>query len=74
MAFLSFWTEYERRNGRFPVSLFITTNLDETGMVDLLGAAVWSRLLEMCPRGYIVELTGLDDYRRIKSGRFSPDK
>jgi hypothetical protein len=61
---------YQRQqNGRFPVSLFITTNLDEAGCKELLGEAVWSRLLEMCPRGYILEVTGLDDYRPVKSGR-----
>ena len=61
---------YQRQqNGRYPVSLFITTNLDEEGCKELLGEAVWSRLLEMCPRGYILEVTGLDDYRPVKSGR-----
>jgi DNA replication protein DnaC len=57
---------YERRQ---PPSIFVTTNLNEKEMVELLGDAVWSRLLEMCPRGYIVELHGLADYRRKKSGR-----
>lgn len=61
---------YQRQQqNRYPVSLFITTNLDEAGCKELLGEANWSRLLELCPRGYIVELSGLDDYRPIKSGR-----
>lgn len=58
-----------RKNGRFPVSLFITTNLTASETEDLLGVATWSRLLELCPRGNIVELNGLDDYRRVKGGR-----
>lgn len=61
---------YQRQqNGRYPVSLFITTNLNEAECKDLLGDATWSRLLEMCPRGYIMQVKGLDDYRPIKSGR-----
>jgi DNA replication protein DnaC len=61
---------YQRwQNGRYPVSLFITTNLNSAECQELLGEAVWSRLLEMCPRGYIVEVSGLEDYRRVKSGR-----
>jgi DNA replication protein DnaC len=60
-----------RRNGRFPVSLFITTNLTAQEVQALLGDATWSRLLEMCPLGYIVQLAGIDDYRRVKSGRAS---
>jgi len=58
-----------RRNGRYPVNLFITTNLTPKEIEELVGPACWSRLMELCPRGYIVELTGIDDYRRVKSGR-----
>ncbi len=61
---------YQRmQNDRYPVAIFITTNLDEAGCKSLLGDAVWSRILEMCPRGYIVQVGGLDDYRMVKSGR-----
>ncbi len=58
-----------RKNGRFPVNLFITTNLTANEVQTLLGEASWSRLLQMCPKGYIVEPGELDDYRRIVSGR-----
>lgn len=58
-----------RRNGRYPVSLFITTNLTANEVRELLGEASWSRLLEMAPKGFIVQLDGIDDYRKVKSGR-----
>lgn len=58
-----------RRNGNYPVNIFITTNLTTDEVQELLGDANWSRLLEMCPRGYIQEMSGLTDYRRVASGR-----
>ncbi len=58
-----------RRNGQHPVNIFITTNLTTDEVQELLGDANWSRLLEMCPRGYITEMDGLTDYRRVASGR-----
>lgn len=60
---------YKRRQGRSPVSLFITSNLLANQLTDLLGEAVWDRLLQLAPRGYITELTGLPSYRRLASGR-----
>lgn len=58
-----------RRNGQHPVNIFITTNLNAAEIKELLGEANWSRLLQMCPRGNILELDGIDDYRRVSSGR-----
>ena len=36
---------------------------------DVLGGRAWSRLQEMCPRGFIVDMTGARDYRRKAGGR-----
>ncbi len=56
----------DRKNA---VSLFITTNLSSKELEDMLGAAVFSRLLQLCPRGNIFELSGIPDYRRVVTGR-----
>jgi len=60
---------YERRHGQHPVNIFITTNLTTKKSKELLGVANWSRLLQMCPKGYILELDGIDDYRAVSRGR-----
>lgn len=57
-----------RRNGQHPVNIFITTNLTAAEIQELLGDANWSRLLQMCPRGNILELAGIDDYRSVSRG------
>ncbi len=58
-----------RKNGRYPVNLFITTNLTANEVKALLGDANWSRLLQLCPKGNILELNGIDDYRSVSRGR-----
>ena len=58
-----------RRNGQHPVNIFITTNLTAKEIQELLGEANWSRLLQMCPKGNILELDGIEDYRSISRGR-----
>lgn len=60
---------YKRRRGSQPVSLFITSNYLAADVENLIGPAAWDRLLELAPRGYIREITGLPSYRRIASGR-----
>ena len=34
-----------------------------------VGPRAWSRLMQMCPRGYIVSLWSVPDYRRRLGGR-----
>jgi DNA replication protein DnaC len=51
------------------ISLVITSNLTIGGLEDHLGRRSWSRLQEMAPTGFILEMGGVPDYRRIRSGR-----
>ncbi len=58
-------------NNRVPVIL--TTNLaaagDNSALAQHVGPRAWSRLMQMCPRGYIVSLWSVPDYRRRVGGR-----
>lgn len=60
---------YAGRVEREAVAVFITTNLSTEEIADLIGDAAYSRLLHLCPRGNIYEINGLDDYRRVATGR-----
>lgn len=58
------------------VSLIITSNLPLASkkegaktLADHIGGRAWSRLLEMAPTGYLLDLTGVPDYRKKVSGR-----
>lgn len=53
----------------FQVSVIITTNLGLDGLRDCLGGRAWSRLAQMAPKGFMVDLTGVPDYRLRQSGR-----
>ena len=53
------------------VRVFVTGNYSLTDMAAGKGPfndATWSRMLEMCGRGHIVELSGYTDYRRVLGG------
>lgn len=58
------------RNG---VPVVLTTNLaaagDESDLAHHVGPRAWSRLMQMCPRGYIISLWSVPDYRRRLGGR-----
>lgn len=52
------------------ISVVITSNLTAADLEYHLGPRSWSRLQEMAPRGFILELgPETPDYRRFKSGR-----
>lgn len=51
------------------IGLVLTSNLSIGQLEAHLGRRSWSRLQEMAPVGFIVELGGVPDYRRIRSGR-----
>lgn len=51
------------------VSVIITANLTVPGLADHIGGRAWSRLQEMAPAGFIVDLSGVPDYRRKLGGR-----
>ncbi len=55
---------YERN-----ISLVITSNLSIEQLGDFLGRRSWSRLGEMAPRGFMVDLTGVPDWRQRNGGR-----
>lgn len=55
-----------RRNG---ISVIITANLTLDNLAAHIGGRAWSRLLEMAPSGFMVDLTGVPDYRRNLGGR-----
>lgn len=60
---------YERNEANRPVSLFITSNLTLDRLAAFFGDATWSRLNQMAPRGYMWQLSGLEDFRMVASGR-----
>lgn len=60
---------YAGRVEREATALFITTNLSTVEIKELMGDAAYSRLLHLCPIGNIYEINGLDDYRRVATGR-----
>lgn len=51
------------------ISLIITTNLPLPRLEGVIGGRAWSRLMEMASAGFMVELSGVPDYRKVRSGR-----
>lgn len=51
------------------ISVIITANMTLDQLATHLGGRCWSRLLEMAPAGFMIDLTGVPDYRRKGSGR-----
>lgn len=47
----------------------MTSNYRLNELATFLGGATWSRLLEMVPDGFIIDITGVRDYRPIAGGR-----
>lgn len=47
------------------IGLFITTNLTSLELAKFLGGASWSRLLEIVPRDYRINLSGVRDMRPL---------
>lgn len=46
------------------ISLIITGNLTVNALAERIGGRAWSRLQEMAPRGFVLDLTGVSDWRR----------
>ena len=51
------------------VNIVITSNMSAKELAGFLGGAAWSRLLQMCPPEFRVNMTGLPDYRPILGER-----
>lgn len=51
------------------ISIIATTNLSIKGLEDCLGKRAYSRLSEMAPRGFMLELSQVPDYRMKRAGR-----
>jgi len=55
------------------VPVVLTTNLaaagPESDLAQHVGPRAWSRLMQMVPRGFIVSLWNVPDYRLIAGGR-----
>lgn len=51
------------------VSIVITTNLSLKDLAGRVGKRCWSRLEQMAPIGFMVDMAGVPDYRRQSSGR-----
>lgn len=51
------------------ISLIITSNSTLDELAAHVGGRAWSRLLQMAPAGYMVNLSGVPDYRRKAGGR-----
>ncbi len=51
------------------ISVVITSNLSLTRLQEHLGRRCWSRLNEMAPAGFMIDLTGAPDWRMLQSGR-----
>lgn len=49
------------------ISMIITSNLSSRELAEFLGGASWSRLLQMIPKQYRVNMTGIRDMRPILS-------
>lgn len=54
---------------RTGISVVITANMTLDQLATHLGGRCWSRLLEMAPAGFMVDMTGVPDHRRQTSGR-----
>lgn len=55
------------------ISLVITSNLSLGQLEKHLGGRNWDRLMEMAPRGFMYDLTGVKSWRAKKSGRDSTE-
>ena len=58
----------------YPPSLIITTNLDigngdDSEFAKYVGERVWSRLMDICPKGFMVNMRDVPDFRKKRSGR-----
>lgn len=51
------------------VSLVVTGNLTISELAAHIGGRAWSRLLQMAASGFILDMTGVPDYRRRAGGR-----
>lgn len=51
------------------ISVVITGNMRLSELQEHIGGRAWSRLLEMAPAGFMIDLTGVPDYRRKTGGR-----
>lgn len=51
------------------LSIIMTSNYRLNELATFLGGATWSRLLEMVPDGFMIDITGVRDYRPIAGGR-----
>lgn len=51
------------------IAVIVTSNLSFPALAGHMGGRCWSRLMEMAPTGYMLDLTGVPDYRRKTSGR-----
>lgn len=54
---------------RQKLSVIMTSNYRLNELATFLGGATWSRLLEMVPDGFMIDITGVRDYRPIAGGR-----
>jgi DNA replication protein DnaC len=54
---------------RWEISVVITSNLSLDSLSDVMGHRAWSRLGEMAPAGFMIDLSGVSDYRRKRAGR-----
>lgn len=55
------------------ISIVITSNLPSRGLAELLGGASWSRLLQMCPTRYRLNMTGIMDMRPLLADEYGDD-
>lgn len=53
----------------FNVAVIITSNLSLAQLKDHLGGRSWDRLSEMAPAGFMFDMTGVESWRRLQSGR-----
>ena len=51
------------------IAVIITSNLSFPALSAHVGGRCWSRLMEMAPAGFMLDLTGVPDWRRVSSGR-----
>ncbi len=51
------------------ISLVLTANLTLPALRRRLGERCWSRLLQMCPAGMMLDMSGAPDYRKLAGGR-----
>jgi DNA replication protein DnaC len=54
---------------QWQISIVITSNLSLEALSEVVGHRAWSRLNEMAPAGFMIDLTGVADWRRRRSGR-----